>query len=172
MNQLANERKSKLRTRNGVQKTENGSHIRIIPFPAIPGEINNGTTSGVLGVGYGISASIELKSAEEKAAAIELVKWLSGKEVQTYNFESNGTPPSRNDVHVDAFFVEPLILERINDFQGRVSGTTYILDDIFVADVFIPINTGLQQIGLGEAIPESVAKETQEKFNEWFARKP
>lgn len=146
---------------------EDQKNIKMLVFPAIQGEINHASSSGTLGVGYGMSAKIPAGSAKE-AAAWELIKWLSGPEVQAISFETSGTPPSRNDVKFTE--VEPLLEERIYRFYNLIQADTYILDSFFEADVFMPINVGLQEIGLGLATPEDVAKATQAAFDKWFAK--
>lgn len=140
--------------------------IKMTIFPAIPGEINEKTSSGVPGVGYGMSSKIEAGSAKEEAA-LRLIKWLSGKEFQSLELETVGTPPSRTDIDLTQFPLEPLIIERIENFSASVLGSTYVLDDIFEADVFMPINIGLQEIGLGLSTPADVAKATQNAYDSW-----
>ena len=136
-------------------------------FPAIPGEINKASSSGVVGVGFGMNAKIEAGSAKE-AAAWELIKWLQGPEVQKMRLETAGTIPSRIDVTSDN--IEPLVVERIRYYED-IAVTTEVLDNIFEGEVYTPINIGLQEIGLGFATPMEVAERTQEAFDAWFARK-
>ncbi|NLJ79990.1 MAG: extracellular solute-binding protein [Firmicutes bacterium] len=145
---------------------EDQKQIKMMVFPAIPGELHANSSSGTLGVGYGMSANIPDGSAKE-AAAWELIKWLSGPVVQGISLETTGTLPSRNDVGFAD--VEPILEERIFNFYNLIEADTYILDDFFEADVFMPINIGLQEIGLGLATPAEVAEATQEAFDIWFA---
>ena len=135
-------------------------------FPAIPGEINAASSSGVVGVGYGMSSKIQAGSAKE-AAAWELIKWLQGPEVQKLRLETGGTIPSRVDVTSDQ--LEPLVIERIRYYED-ILVTTEVIDNIFEGEVYTPINIGLQEIGLGFATPMEVAQRTQEAFDIWFAR--
>ena len=135
-------------------------------FPAIPGEINKASSSGVVGVGFGMNAKIPAGSAKE-AAAWELIKWLQGPEVQKMRLETAGTIPSRIDVTSDN--IEPLVVERIRYYED-ILVTTEVLDNAFEGEVYTPINIGLQEIGLGFATPMEVAQRTQEAFDAWFAR--
>ena len=135
-------------------------------FPAIPGEINTASSSGVVGVGFGMNSKIEAGSAKE-AAAWELIKWLQGPEVQKMRLETAGTIPSRVDVTSDQ--LEPLVVERIRYYED-ILVTTEVIDNIFEGEVYTPINIGLQEIGLGFATPMEVAQRTQEAFDDWFAR--
>lgn len=133
-------------------------------FPAIPGEINKASSSGVVGVGFGMSAKVPAGSAKE-AAAWELIKWLQGPEVQKMRLETAGSIPSRVDVTSDD--LEPLVIERIR-YYDDILVTTEVLDNIFEGEVYAPINIGLQEIGLGFATPMEVAERTQEAFDAWF----
>lgn len=135
---------------------EDQKHIRMMVFPAIPGEIVSKSSSGTLGTGYGMSAKIPAGSAKE-AAAWKLIQWLSGPTVQAISLETTGTLPSRNDVKIFDE-MEPILDERINHFYNRIEADTYILDSFFEAEVFMPINIGLQEIGLGLATPAEVAE--------------
>lgn len=140
--------------------------IKMIIFPEIPGEINPRSSSTTLGTGYGMNAKIPAGSAKE-AAAWELIKWLQGPEAQKLRLETGGTIPSRVDVVSDE--LEPLVNERLGYYALMESGT-YVLDSFFVGEVYLPINIGLQEIGLGFATPMEVAERTQEAFDAWFAR--
>lgn len=135
-------------------------------FPAIPGEINKASSSGVVGVGFGMSSKIEDGSAKE-AAAWELIKWLQGPEVQKLRLETAGTIPSRVDVTSDK--LEPLVLERIRYYED-IGVYTEVLDNIFEGEVYNPINVGLQEIGLGLATPMEVAQRVQEAMDNWRAK--
>lgn len=135
-------------------------------FPAIPGEINKRSSSGVVGVGFGMSAKIPDGSPKE-AAAWELIKWLQGPEVQKLRLETAGTIPSRIDVTSEN--LEPLVLERIRYYED-IDVYTEVLDNIFEGEVYNPINIGLQEIGLGFATPMEVAERAQEAIDAWRAK--
>lgn len=135
-------------------------------FPAIPGEIHVASSSGVVGVGYGMNSKIEAGSPKE-AAAFELIKWLQGPEVQKMRLETAGTIPSRLGVTSDQ--LEPLVLERIR-YYDDILVYTEVLDNIFEGEVYNPINIGLQEIGLGLATPMEVAQRTQEAMDLWRAK--
>lgn len=139
--------------------------FKMIIFPAIPGEINPRSSSAVVGTGYGMNANIPAGSAKE-AAAWELIKWLQSPEVQKLRLETGGTIPSRTDVTSDQ--LEPLVNERLGYYALMELGT-YVLDSVLAGEVYLPINIGLQEIGLGLATPMEVAERTQEAFDIWFA---
>lgn len=141
---------------------EKQKEIVMTVFPAIPGEINHGTTSVVPATGYAMSASVKPGSPEEKAAW-RLIQWLNSAEVQKIRLETGSAYPTRKGVTSDK--LEPIAQERA-DFYGRITGT-YVLDDKLPPEVCIPLNVGLQEIGLGLATPEEVAKNIQAAYNAW-----
>lgn len=144
---------------------EKQHEFKMIIFPAIPGEINPRSSSTVLGTGYGMNAKIPAGSAKE-AAAWELIKWLQSADVQKLRLETGGTIPSRVDVVSDK--LEPLVNERLGYYALMESGT-YVLDSVLAGEVYLPINIGLQEIGLGLATAMEVAENTQEAYDYWKA---
>lgn len=134
-------------------------------FPAIPGEINHNSSSTVVGTGYGMNADIPAGSAKE-AAALELIKWLQSQEVQKHRLETGGTIPSRTDVTSED--LEPLVRERLR-YYDEIKVGTYVLDNVLAGDVYVPLNIGLQEIGLGLATPEEVAQKVQDAYEVWAA---
>lgn len=133
-------------------------------FPEIPGEINHRTSSSVVGVGFGMNANIPAGSEKEKAAW-KLIMWLNSPEVQRERLETGAAFPSRKGVTSDR--LEPLAQTRAK-FYGEYGGT-YVLDNVLGASVYLPINVGLQEIGLGLATPEQVAANTQKAYDAWKA---
>ena len=139
-------------------------NIIMTVFPAIPGEIVHRSTSMVPGTGFGMSAAIPAGSAKEKAAW-RLIQWLTSPEAQRIRLETGAAFPSRKNVTSDR--LEPLAQERTR-FYGRVTGT-YVLDNVFDAQVYGPLNVGLQEIGLGLSTPEQVAASVQRALDAWRA---
>lgn len=133
-------------------------------FPAIPGEVNSKTTSSLPATGYGINANIPAGSAKEEAAWT-LVEFLTSEYAQKIRLESGAAFPSRRGVTSDE--LEPLAQARAL-FYGEYGGT-YVIDDKLVAEVHVPINIGLQEIGLGFSTPEEVAREAQRALEAWRA---
>jgi raffinose/stachyose/melibiose transport system substrate-binding protein len=78
--------------------------IDTVPGVKIPGRTN----TVVLATGWGMSSAIPVGSAKEEAAWT-LVKWLVGKEAQTF-FVETGTfaTPSRNDLDFGRMTLEPM----------------------------------------------------------------
>lgn len=141
---------------------EKQKDIVMTVFPAIPGEINHGTSSIVPAVGYAMSAQVKPGSPEEKAAW-RLISWLNSAEVQKVRLETGAAFPTRKGVTSDK--LEPLAQERA-EFYGRIGGT-HVLDDKIPPEICIPLNIGLQEIGLGLATPVEVARSVQAAYNDW-----
>lgn len=132
-------------------------------FPAIPGEINAKTTSVVPSVGWGMNANIPAGS-EREAAAWKLIMWLNSVEVQTIRLETGGSFPSRIGVTSDR--LEPLAQTRSHFYANY--GGTHVLDNVFEASVYGPLNIGLQEIALGLSTPQEVAQAVQRAFDNWY----
>jgi raffinose/stachyose/melibiose transport system substrate-binding protein len=145
--------------------------IQISVFPFIEGARINRTTTTVLGTGFGINASIPQGSAREEAAW-ELVKWLVGPEVQTMRMNTGGiTQPIRVDLDVGSLDLEPLQIA-LGNLGSQYDAVTVVIDAAFEAEVFAPLNEGLQAIGLGTRSPQQVAEQVQAAFDTWRARNP
>lgn len=151
-------------TKQALIPVDQQKNIVMTIFPRIPGEKNHLTSSIVPGVGYGMNAKIPAGSAKEKAAW-KLISWLTGPEAQKIRLEIGANFPSRIGVSSDK--LEPLSRECAR-FKGAYKGTC-VLDDKFDAKICMPINTGLQEIGLGLATPEKVAQNTQKAYDSWKA---
>jgi raffinose/stachyose/melibiose transport system substrate-binding protein len=144
-------------------------NFAITVFPDIEGAKLNKSTSGILGTGWGISATVP-EGSEKEAAAWELVKWLSGKEIQTWLLETSGiTTPTRTDINVAELALEPLQVAGGN-LASQYETTTVVIDGVFDAAVHVPINDGLQAIGMGTLTPQQVAAVAQQAFETWKAK--
>jgi len=144
------------------------NNIRISVFPDIPGAKVNRASSVILGVGYGMSASIPAGSAKE-TAAWELVKWMTGKEVSQTRTEHGGTPtPSRTDLDYNAMKLEPM-QKTIANMGKEFDTATVVIDGVFASDVYNPINTGLIEIAMGRRTPQQVAADVQKAYDTWKA---
>lgn len=141
-------------------------NILITVFPDIPGAKLNKSTSGILGTGWGVRADIPSGSPQE-AAAWDLVKYLSGKDVLTYQLSVGGiATPSRTDIDTSALPLEPM-QKSIIALPAQYTASTAVIDGVFAGPVYTPLNDGLQAIGLGTQTPEQVAKATQDAFDAW-----
>jgi len=143
-------------------------NIKISVFPDIPGAKLNSSSSVILGVGYGMSSALPAGSAKE-AAAWELVKWMTGKEVSELRTEHGGTPtPSRTDLNFAAMKLEPM-QKAIANLGNEFKTATIVIDGVFDSSVYNPINTGLIEIAMGRRTPQQVAADVQRAYDTWKA---
>jgi raffinose/stachyose/melibiose transport system substrate-binding protein len=144
-------------------------NFSITVFPDIAGAKFNHSTSAILGTGWAMSAAVPAGSAREEAAW-KLVKWLSGKENQTYLLENGGiTTPTRTDIDLSRLTLEPLSIEA-GKLGTKYTKSTVVIDGPFAAEVHEPINEGLQAIGMGTQSPQQVAQAAQRAFENWKAK--
>ncbi|MDR2807402.1 MAG: extracellular solute-binding protein [Spirochaetaceae bacterium] len=140
--------------------------IRITVFPDIAGAKVNKSTSTTLGTGWGISTSVPAGSAKE-AAAWELVKWLSGKEIQTWRLQTGAiSTPTAVGIDASKLALEPLQVAGANLAKEYTTGTA-VIDAVFHSDVYTPINDGLADIARGSKAPLQVAQAAQTAFETW-----
>ncbi|MDR3114985.1 MAG: extracellular solute-binding protein [Treponema sp.] len=153
-------------TGQAVISPERQEKIRITVFPNIPGAKLNQSTSGILGTGWGMNANIERGSAKE-AAAWRLIKWLSGKEIQTWLLETGSiATPTISTIDANSLSMEPM-QKAISNLGTQYTAATAVIDGVFHSDVFNPLNDGLQELGLGSKTPDQVAREVQQAFDNW-----
>lgn len=136
----------------------------IMNFPAIPGEINKNSSSVIVGTGYGMNANIPAGSAKE-AAAWRLIQYLVSPEVAKQKLES-GAFLTASWIGVTSDKLEPLSRAAA---KVEVDIPTYVIDGVLDAQVFGPINVGLQEIVLGTKTPAQVAADTQKALEAWRA---
>ncbi|MCE5255520.1 MAG: extracellular solute-binding protein [Spirochaetaceae bacterium] len=147
-----------------ISPTAQTSDFALLPFVAIPGEVNPGVLSAVAGTGWAISGSLPAGSAKEKAA-VRLVKYLYSPEVQAIRYSTGAYVPTRKNVKAN---VEPLVA-KVPVFYADNPDTCYVFDGEFDPAVYNVLNDGLITIGLGTSTPEKVAAEVQKAFETWKA---
>jgi len=150
---------------------ERQRNIRISIFPEIdlPNVKINRNNTVVLATGWGINANIPSGSAKEEAAWT-LVKWLTGKEAQTFFVETGiFSSPSRTDIDFSKLALEPMQVAVANlSYEYDIS--TVVIDAAFPGVVYTPLNDGLQAIGMGRQTPQQVAQVVQAAFDAWKAQ--
>lgn len=152
-----------------LSREQQANDIELIVFPEIEGEVVHNTTSGVVGTGFGMSASITDPKVQD--AAWRLIKFLQSEYVQEYRLTTGASFPSNLNVDVAKVIeennLEPLVGKRAAFYQAY--GTTPVIDGVLHSDVYNVINVGLQEIGLGAKAPEKVAAEVQQAWETWKA---
>lgn len=152
------------------EKQEND--IELIVFPAVPHEVYPNSVSTIAGSGLGLSADIPAGSALEKAA-VDLVLWYAGEEVQSYRFCNKGVIPSLTTLDTDKLVKEnnldPLVAKRVT--FSKSYKPVPVVDGALDPDVYNVINTCLQEIGLGNKTPEQAAAEIQKTYENWLKEK-
>ena len=141
-------------------------HISVFPDIDLPGVKFNKSNTVVLATGWGMSAAIPSGSPKEEAAWT-LLKWLTGKEAQSF-FVQTGTfaTPSRTDIDLASLKLEPLQVTVAN-LGKEYNISTVVIDAAFEGPVYTPLNDGLQAIGMGTQTPQQVAAATQAAFEAW-----
>jgi raffinose/stachyose/melibiose transport system substrate-binding protein len=148
---------------------ERQTDFQLALFPDI-GEAAPGRSSSLIpGPGWGINAAIPERSAEMRAAW-RLVRWLSGRETQTWLLSSGAiSTPSRIDIDEEALGLEPL--EKAAAALVREYGPgTAVIDQVFPEAVSAALNDGLQELGMGTKSSADVAATVQAAFDTWRAR--
>ena len=140
--------------------------IMLTVFPDISEAKINNSTSVIVGTGWGMSSAIPAGSAKE-VAAWKLIKWLEGKEIQTWRVATGASAtPSRSDIDTASLKLEPM-QQMMGSFGTQYTASTVVIDGVFAGPVYEPLNAGLQEIGLGSKTPEQVAAAVQKAFEEW-----
>jgi raffinose/stachyose/melibiose transport system substrate-binding protein len=95
---------------------------------------------------------------------------MTGKEVSELRTEHGGTPtPSRTDLNFAAMKLEPM-QKAVANLGNEFSTATVVIDGVFPSEVYLPINTGLIEIGMGTRTPQQVAEDVQRAFNIYNSR--
>ena len=151
-------------TRGALISPARQNNFLVTVFPDIENAKINKSTSIIAGGGWAMSAAIPAGSQKEDAAW-RLIKWLTGVEVQTLNVESREVSnPVNRGVDINKLNLEPIQKAAANLGNQYTTGTI-IIDAIFEAGIYEPINDGLRAIALGTKTPQQVAVEVQSSFD-------
>jgi raffinose/stachyose/melibiose transport system substrate-binding protein len=149
-----------------IDPQRQASDFTIMNFPAISGEKNPGVVSAIVGVGFGISASVPAGSDKEKAA-VRWMKYYYSPEVQKIKLETGAYIPARKGITSDK--IEPFT-KMMPEYYASINKTCYVLDGVLDVDVYTPLNNGLQEIGLGAKTPAQAAADVQKAIEAWRAK--
>lgn len=152
-----------------LSRDKQQNDIELMIFPAVPNEVYGNCVSTIAGSGLGFSADIPAGSAQEQAA-VELVLWYAGEEVQTHRFCQGGVIPSLKTLDTDKLVKEnnldPLVAKRV--MFSKSYKPVPVIDGALDPDVYNVINTCLQEIGLGQKTPEQAAADVQQAYENWL----
>lgn len=124
-------------------------------LPSVPdGKGDPNSTSGVVGVGLGLSAKVDGK---RKEAAYELIYALSGPEAQKRTLEANQLVSYKLDL--DESSVSPLFA-KVYRLVNEVKRTP-VYDAVMTSAGADAVNNGLQELLMG-GNPEEIARKIQE----------
>jgi len=142
---------------------EEQADIELTVFPDIAGQKGvSGSTAGVASTGFGMKAGL---TGDKADAAWKWISFFAGPEASELRFVGEGIIPNYImdlSVYED---VQPLVVKRAA-FYAEVSTNTSVLDAVITGDPINLINSGLQQLALGDITPEGLAAkiETAMKF--------
>ncbi|MFP3153180.1 extracellular solute-binding protein [Lachnospiraceae bacterium ZAX-1] len=134
----------------------NATEFGLMPsFPGGKGDLN--AVAGGTGWAYAYNNNL---TPEKKAAAIELINYLTSKNFGDQLYGASGQPAV--NATIDESKVTPLFKRYIDSVQDATWSAIY--------DVHLPISvngeveTGLQEIMLGSSTPEQVAEKIQAEY--------
>lgn len=146
---------------SGIEDPDFAKKVDLIPFPALPGEDPKmaGSVAAAISVGYGITK----KGASNPAtleAAINFLKFFHSPKA---------TARRLNDGTIVAPILKNFELPESLPYLGKVkidlAGNTSLISDVL--DAYLPgevnnaLNTGMQNITIGQATAEEIAKEIE-----------
>lgn len=142
----------------GALKAEQKKHIELYTFPDLPGMKGTpGSTSSVVGTGYGMSARLKGARAD---AAWEWI-WFHAGPVGSAIRQSFGANPAY--ILPERMDLDPLVLKLI-DFVNKTPGG-YVVDSVLDPDGMKVLQPAIQEMLLGNRTARQVAAE----FEDWVA---
>lgn len=145
----------------GIEDPELQPHIKMLPIPALPGEVASqaGSASGTTSVGYGIT---------KQAASDPAVREAALKFIDFFNSYEETTTRLRNGAIVAPILKNyqtpndlPILVQEKGNFMAAVGPTSDVVDAFVPGEANNVLNTGMQQIVLGQTSPADVAAEVQ-----------
>jgi raffinose/stachyose/melibiose transport system substrate-binding protein len=117
-----------------------------------------------------MSAAIPAGSEKEEAAW-RLIKWLTGKEVETLGVNHAAyAAGSRTDINPADLVLEPIQKATANFLSNDIKHATAVFDGVFDSEVANVMNDVLMEIGLGSKTPQQAATAVQKAFDDWKAK--
>jgi raffinose/stachyose/melibiose transport system substrate-binding protein len=142
--------------KNGTD--EISKNIEMHSFPAIAGEKNPGSISGIPGTGVGIKNSL---SKKDKKLLFEFVKLSAGVGLVQENIKIGTIPLLKNikfpsDTHLLVKKLDPLV---------KKSKITYVFDGLMSPESINDIQNSIQEMFLGTKTPAQAAKSFQKQVD-------
>ncbi|MBN1410402.1 MAG: extracellular solute-binding protein [Spirochaetales bacterium] len=131
------------------------NNIKLIVFPAIPGEKFPQCSSIVPGIGFGMVKGLEGKKKEN---ALKLIKWVAGYDASKIRLAEQGFVPVYEGDYENPTDV---IMKKVFAFYTDYPKGCGVVDNFIGGNTNETLNTGMQEIGLGTKTPEQVAQEVE-----------
>jgi len=131
-------------------------NFELTVFPDIAGQKGeSGSTSTVAATGFGMKAGL---TADKADAAWKWIYFFAGPQAAEIRLIEQGMIPTYI-MDLSAYDISPLAVKR-GAFYPEHSGT-YVLDDKITGEPINILNTGLQELALGNTTPEKLAAEIE-----------
>ena len=135
---------------------EEQENFELTVFPDIAGqEGESGSTSTVAATGFGMKAGL---TGDKADAAWKWIYFFAGPQAAEIRLIEQGMIPTYI-MDLSAYDISPLAVKR-GAFYPEHSGT-YVLDDKITGEPINILNTGLQELALGNTTPEKLAAEIE-----------
>jgi len=131
-------------------------NFELTVFPDIAGQKGeSGSTSTVAATGFGMKAGL---TGDKADAAWKWIYFFAGPQAAEIRLIEQGMIPTYI-MDLSAYDISPLAVKR-GAFYPEHSGT-YVLDDKITGEPINILNTGLQELALGNTTPEKLAAEIE-----------
>jgi raffinose/stachyose/melibiose transport system substrate-binding protein len=135
---------------------EEQENFELTVFPNIAGQKGeSGSTSTVAATGFGMKAGL---TGDKVDAAWKWIYFFAGPQAAEIRLIEQGMIPAYI-MDLSAYDISPLAVKR-GAFYPEHSGT-YVLDDKITGEPINILNTGLQELALGNTTPEKLAAEIE-----------
>jgi len=135
---------------------EEQENFELTVFPDIAGQKGeSGSTSTVAATGFGMKAGL---TGDKADAAWKWIYFFAGPQAAEIRLIEQGMIPTYI-MDLSAYDISPLAVKR-GAFYPEHSGT-YVLDDKITGEPINILNTGLQELALGNTTPEKLAAEIE-----------
>ena len=145
---------------NEMADPEFQKNVKMIPIPALPGEVAkmNGSVAAAITTGFGITKAGTQDPAVLDAAVKFLNEYYSHANVSKRWAKGSIVGPT---IYLDPpADLSPIVREKAR-FAKTIATITDVIDSCLSADANDALNIGMQKIALGKGTPEEVAAEVE-----------